>query len=217
MSLFILAKAVWYIQCIFSFCNKLKNSLEMVMSGDHGEVLPRVRTPVGSGCCTGPYFQRRCQSEVLGCVPKPLPTPTHEIPLKIQQMHILLNLNKGVLFLCFLPFALLGFLGFMLFSVTVKVRKWLLKKMKVEILVYSQVSQDQGHTKPISYEDMFVRVGNGKVFMSKCLCKWKPRFSFVWKLYGVIRKQSAWKIWPRKSSLQFQRWAKGPVKMCSIK
>lgn len=45
------------------------------------------------------------------------------------------------------------------------------KKRKVEILVYSQVSQDRGLTKPISYEDMFVRVGNEQVFMCKCLCK----------------------------------------------
>lgn len=45
------------------------------------------------------------------------------------------------------------------------------KKRKVEILVYSQVSQDQGLTKPIGYEDTTVRVGNDEVFMSKCLCK----------------------------------------------
>lgn len=45
------------------------------------------------------------------------------------------------------------------------------KKRKVEILVHSQVSEDQGLTKPISYEGMFVRVGNDQVFMSKCLCK----------------------------------------------
>lgn len=47
MSLFVLAKAVQYIQCIFSFCSKLKTSLETVLSGDHGEVLPRVGTPSG--------------------------------------------------------------------------------------------------------------------------------------------------------------------------
>lgn len=37
MGLFILAKAVQYIQYIFSFCNKLKNRVEMGMSGEHGE------------------------------------------------------------------------------------------------------------------------------------------------------------------------------------
>lgn len=88
-------------------------------------------------------------------------------------MYILLNRNKGVFFLCLLPFALLGFLGFTLFSVTMKSRKRLLKKKKkkVEILVYSQVSQDQGLTKTINSEDTVVRVGNGEVFTSKCLCK----------------------------------------------
>jgi len=59
----------------------------------------------------------------------------------------------------------------MLFSLTVKARKCLLKKVKIEILVYSQVSQDQDLTKTINYEDTFVRVGNGKVLTSKCLCK----------------------------------------------
>lgn len=45
------------------------------------------------------------------------------------------------------------------------------KKRKAEILVHSQVPQDPGLTNPISYENVFVRVGNGQVFMSKCLCK----------------------------------------------
>lgn len=45
-SLFTLAKAAPYIQCILSFCSKLKISLEKVMSGGCGELLPRVRTSI---------------------------------------------------------------------------------------------------------------------------------------------------------------------------
>lgn len=87
----------------------------MVMCGGCGEVLPRVGSPVGCGCCTGPHFQGRCWSGVLGCLPNPLPTPAHEIPLKIQQMHILLNQNNAVIFLCLLPFCIVWVLGFYAF------------------------------------------------------------------------------------------------------
>lgn len=79
--------------------------------------------------------------------------PMPQFCLRTQQMCVLLHHNKAVLILCLVLFVLLAFLGFKLFPVTVRATKCLLKKLKVEILVYSQVSQDRGFTKAIKYED----------------------------------------------------------------